>query len=268
MITHNYLAMDWLNGNSEYSSLNEEEKAELSAHFDDAASLEQVKTLLRESEKIMPQEAPREVFTRLDELFDQTYPKAKPIARAKNYLWRYSLLAAAAVVLCVLVIYPWLNRNPSADNVPQQAKKEASISPKKKQVVAPEKSNQVEQQEPIIARLEKEDVQPITENINDEAPVSLMNEGITGSEDQAMLTYAEDVPTSTMPQLESYKVSNNSLIDEKSELSKTMKEESIKDKSKDRDDRQLAEVVMLKKHQKGRVKIDTGSMLKNIKPVF
>jgi hypothetical protein len=71
-----------------------------------------------------------------------------------------------------------------------------------------------------------------------------------------------------MPQLESYKVSNNSLIDEKSELSKTMKEESIKDKSKDRDDRQLAEVVMLKKHQKGRVKIDTGSMLKNIKPVF
>jgi hypothetical protein len=47
-----------------------------------------------------------------------------------------------------------------------------------------------------------------------------------------------------------------------------MKEESIKDKSKDRDDRQLAEVVMLKKHQKGRVKIDTGSMLKNIKPVF
>lgn len=267
MITHNYLAMDWLNGNSEYSSLNEEEKAELSAHFDDAASLEQVKTLLRESEKIMPQEAPREVFTRLDELFDQTYPKPKPISRAKNYLWRYSLLAAAAVVLCVLVIYPWLNRNPSAVNVPQQAKKEASISPKKKQVVAPEKSNQVEQ-EPIIARLEEADDQRITENINEEAPVALMDEEISGSEDQAMQTYAEDAPTSTMAQLEGYKASNNSLLDEKSELSKTMKE-SIKDKSKDQDDRQIAEVVMLKKHSKARArKIDTGSMLKNIKPVF
>jgi hypothetical protein len=57
-------------------------------------------------------------------------------------------------------------------------------------------------------------------------------------------------------------------LDEKSELSKTMKE-SIKDKSKDQDDRQIAEVVMLKKHSKARArKIDTGSMLKNIKPVF
>lgn len=79
MITHNYLAMDWLNGNSEYSSLNEEEKAELSAHFDDAASLEQVKTLLRESEKIMPQEAPREVFTRLDELLIKHTLKQNPL---------------------------------------------------------------------------------------------------------------------------------------------------------------------------------------------
>lgn len=268
MITHNYLAMDWLNDNSEYSSLNEEEKAELSAHFDDATSLEQVKTLLRESEKIMPQEAPREVFTRLDDLFDQTYPKPKPIALAKDYLWRYSLLAAAAAVLCVLVIYPWLNRNPSAVNVPQQAKKEASISPKKKQVIAPEKSNQVEQQAPIIARLEEADDQRITENINEEAPVALMDEGISGSEDQAMQTYAEDAPTSTMAQLEGFKAGNNALLDEKTELSKTMKE-AIKDKSKDQDDRQIAEVVMLKKHPKGRVrKIDTGSMLKNIKPVF
>ncbi len=261
--------MDWLKNTSENSHWNEDDKAELRTHFDDDASFDQVNSLLRESEKIMPQEPPVEVFNRLDRLFDETYSQPKPITKHNANLWRYSLLAAAAVVLCILVIYPWLNRNPSADNVPQQAKKEASISPKKKQVVAPEKSNQVEQQEPIIARLEKEDVQRITENINDETPVSLMNEGITGSEDQAMLTYAEDVPTSTMPQLESYKVSNNSLIDEKSELSKTMKEESIKDKSKDQDDRQLAEVVMLKKHQKGRaLKIDTGSMLKNIKPVF
>jgi len=260
--------MDWLKNTSENSHWNEDDKAELRTHFDDDASFDQVNSLLRESEKIMPQEPPVEVFNRLDHLFDETYSQPKPITKHNANFWRFSWLAAAAVVLGVLLVYPWRTRDEAPAPVAQKEKKEQASNLKESEVIYTEKEVQPEEEEPLIARLEDKDGYKITENLNDEAEaVSLISEKTMDAPELSEPTYSGVVTYPSMAQVEDSKANKSLEDDPKSNTAK--KEEVYRDKSEQRNDEQLAEVSMLKKNIKSKSrKIDTGAMLKNIKPVF
>jgi hypothetical protein len=80
-------------------------------------------------------------------------------------------------------------------------------------------------------------------------------------------TYSGVVTYPSMAQMEDSKA-NKSLEDDRMSNS-AIKDEVSRDKFELRNDEQLAEVSMLKKNLKSKSrKIDTGAMLKNIKPVF
>lgn len=260
--------MDWSNNTSEYARWNEEDRAELRTHFEDDDSFDQVKSLLRESEKIMHQEAPTEVFNRLDRLFDETYSQPKPITKHSANFWRFSWLAAAAVVLGVLLVYPWFSRDDAPDPLARKEQKVRASKPKETEVIYKEKELQQGEEEPIIARIEDKDGYKITEDLNDEAEaVSLISEKTMDSPEFSEPTYSGVVTYPSMAQMEDSKA-NKSLEDDRMSNS-AIKDEVYRDKFELRNDEQLAEVSMLKKNLKSKSrKIDTGAMLKNIKPVF
>jgi hypothetical protein len=257
--------MDSLKDTKDYSRLNDEERAELRTHFDDAASFDQVEFLLRESEKMMPKNAPAEVFSRLDSLFDQTYSIPKPIARSNGNFWAYSLLAAAAVLLAVFLVYPLFKSDSSQVEKGNQAKKEHLIKPKKNEVIPPEKNIQQEPQEPIIAGLEEDHKRQPIENANDYAPVSLIPNVATDSEDPTAFTSSGEQPYAALEETKAYKTQEQ---DPQSRLVQGSFLDLV-DEFEDRKDQQIAEVATQKKNRKVRArKLDTGSMLKIIKPVF
>ncbi len=251
--------MDWIFKKTSYSALSTSEKEALADLCRDEASFARLKGLLELSEQSLPEPPPAYIRTNLDALFDATYSKSAPQKQVKRFRLTYIILAAAAVIGVIFLLFPWTTNRGNGDNSPKVAK--GPQTPKNEPTeITPttpsslQKRSQQQKTSPLVATIGK----PTLDNSSDQASVdevvyqnseadalrpSLLTEGAT--EDFARRDVAQE---ETKPQAISFK-------------GNAQNSEAIS-----------AGVYELKSDKNVKVsktkKIDTGSMLKHIKPVF
>jgi len=261
--------MDWIKNKSNYASLNEEERAELSPLCDDEASFERVKALILESEKMLLQEAPQSVLSNLDSLFDETYATPKSNKGTTFTAFHYGLLAVAAVVVTVLMIYPVINEEPPSKPLADGKTSKVNVKNPVKVDSNNEKHNkQIVEQQPMLANLDEKDTQGgFVEN--SQASTASMEEL-----PEAETVLAEEAKTSgsySPSESSTYKKDDQLLktIDhEPKGASRTVIEDLIQDKNEERTDQLMGVSLSKGKSKVSLKKINTGSMLKKIKPLF
>ncbi|NBX38193.1 MAG: hypothetical protein EBR54_02115 [Flavobacteriia bacterium] len=114
--------MDWIFKKTSYSALSTSEKEALADLCNDEASFARLKGLLELSEQSLPEPPPAHIRTNLDALFDATYTKPAPQKQVKRFRLTYIILAAAAVIGVIFLLFPWTTNRGNGNNSPKVAK--------------------------------------------------------------------------------------------------------------------------------------------------